>query len=75
MIKVLFFGAIADKLKRRDCLLPADEHMTVADVVDAVGCSGFQPVLVAANQEQVSDMSLIVGDGDEVALMPPFSGG
>jgi len=75
MIKVLFFGSIADRLEKRDCLLPAHENMTVANVVEAVGSKGFQPLLLAVNQKQVNDMNLIVKDGDEVAFMPPFSGG
>jgi len=75
MINVLFFGSLADKLGKRDCLLSAHENMTVADVVAAVGGEGFQPLLVAVNQEQVDDMNMTVKDGDEVALMPPFSGG
>ena len=74
-VTVLFFGLIADKLKKRDCCLPAREEMTVADVVESVGCGGYQSLLVAVNQEQVHDMNMIVNDGDEVALMPPFSGG
>jgi len=75
MIKVLFFGSIADRLGKRECKLPVGESETVADVVSAVGCDDFKPLLVAVNQTQVNDMSLFVKDGDEVALMPPFSGG
>jgi len=75
MIKVLFFGVIAEKLRRHGMALPVKAEMTVADVVHAVGCDDFKPLLVAVNQAQVNDMSLVVKDGDEVALMPPFSGG
>ncbi len=74
-VQVVFFGSIADKLEKRNCLLPASEGMAVADVVDSVGCGDFHPLLVAVNQEQINDMSLLVKDGDEVAIMPPFSGG
>ncbi len=75
MIKVLFFGLIADKLAKRNCLLPVHENMTVADVVSAVGCAGFNPLLIAVNQEQVNDMNTPIMAGDEIAIMPPFSGG
>ncbi len=75
MIKVLFFGMIADQLKQRDMELPALAGMNIADVISAVACDGYKPLFVALNQEQVNDMSLVVNDGDEVALMPPFSGG
>ena len=75
MIKILFFGSIADKLGKRDCMLSGCEYMTIDDVLEAVGCVGVQPLLVAVNQEQTHDMDYLVQDGDEVALMPPFSGG
>ncbi len=74
-VKVLFFGSIADRLGKRECSLDTDKAMTVSDLVAAVGCSDFEPLLLAVNREQISDMGLLVQDGDEVALMPPFSGG
>ncbi|MDQ6963327.1 MAG: MoaD/ThiS family protein [Mariprofundales bacterium] len=73
MIKVLFFGMVADMVGRESTVLPAD--MVLADVVAEVGCADVKPLLVAVNQEQVMDMSMVVTAGDEVALMPPFSGG
>lgn len=74
-VKVLFFGSIADSLRQHECILPVNENMTVADVISAVGCGEFKPLLVAVNQTQVNDMDLVVKDSDEVAFMPPFSGG
>jgi len=74
-VTVLFFGSIAAKLGKREYILHAGEQIRVADVVNIVGCDAFKPLLVAVNQEQVHDMNMIVNDGDEVALMPPFSGG
>lgn len=75
MIKILFFGSIAGKLSRREQALPATANMTTADVVRAAGCAGFQPLLVAVNCNQVNDFSTLMKAGDEVAIMPPFSGG
>jgi len=75
MIKVVFFGSIADKLSKRECLLTVDGGMSLQDVVNRVECGGFLPLLVAVNQEQVNDMNRLMNDGDEVAMMPPFSGG
>ena len=73
MIKVLFFGMIADKVGKQSTTLQGD--MVLGDVIAAVGCADIKPLLVAVNQEQVTDMSVMLKDGDEVALMPPFSGG
>jgi len=44
-------------------------------LIAAEGCADIKPLLVAVNQEQVNDLSLILNSGDEVALMPAFSGG
>ena len=73
MTKVLFFGAVADKLGKRSADVQAG--LSLAELVAQLGCADMQPLLVAVNQEQIQDMDYIVQDGDEVALMPPFSGG
>ncbi len=75
MIRVLFFGSIVDTVGQRECLLPADEGMTLVDVLSAVACDDIKPVLVAVNQHQVNDMNTLIKADDEVAIMPPFSGG
>jgi len=73
MVKVLFFGAIADKLGIRS--LDVQANYTLGEVIKASGCIEFHPFMIAVNQEQITDMNYILQDGDEVALMPPFSGG
>jgi len=74
-VTVLFFGSLAESVGKRECNLNVNGQMTLADVVKAVGGEGFQPLLVAVNQKQVNDMNLLINNGDEVALMSPFSGG
>jgi len=74
-IRVLFFGSVAERLRRREYELAADVPMTLAEVVSKSGCKQIHPLLVAVNQEQVNDLNRVVKHGDEVALMPPFSGG
>lgn len=73
MIKVLFFGMIAEKVGQHALEMPAGESL--AKIIQEIGCEDFKPLLVAVNQVQTQDMNYIVQDGDEVALMPPFSGG
>jgi len=75
MIKILFFGSIADRLGKRECSLAINTTTTIADVVENVGCTAFKPLLLAVNQTQINDMHTIVQANDEVAMMPPFSGG
>jgi len=75
MIKVLFFGSIASKVGQHEMHLDADGCSSLVDVLKQTGCDAFKPLLVALNQQQEHDLSIAVHDGDEVALMPPFSGG
>ncbi len=74
-IKVLFFGAIADKLGTRSLVVPEQKNMRLSDVLQQAGCESYRPFLVAVNQEQVNDEQQFMHAGDEVAIMPPFSGG
>jgi len=73
MIKILFFGIIAGKAGASSMQLEAGKSLR--EIIEQAGCADISPLLVAVNQEQVTDMDYIVQDGDEVALMPPFSGG
>ncbi len=73
MIKIFFFGAVADKLGKRSA--DAQAGISLSELIAQLGCADIQPLLVAVNQEQIQEMDYIVQDGDEVALMPPFSGG
>lgn len=75
MIKVLFFGSIAGKTGQRQMSVASESVSTLGDVVREAGCETFKPLLVALNMQQEHDLSTAVHDGDEVALMPPFSGG
>lgn len=74
-IQVLFFGAIADKLGTRSLVMSMQENMRLIDVLQQAGCESYRPFLIAVNQEQVNDEQQFIHAGDEVAIMPPFSGG
>ena len=74
-VRVLLFGAVAERTGRRELSLDADAVADVADVVAVAGCRDGEALLVAVNHELVRDPRARVRDGDEVALMPPFSGG
>ncbi len=74
-VRVLLFGAVAERVGARELHLDVGSASSLGDLVRLAGCADIQPLLVAVNQEIVSDMNGPVNDGDEVALMPPFSGG
>jgi len=71
--RVLFFGQVAEQVGCKSKEVQAGQSL--AAVIAEVGCADIQPLLVAVNQEQTHDTDYILQDGDEVALMPPFSAG
>ncbi len=81
MITVKLFALLKDKAASNElsltfssgtvkALLKQVSHECPA-LADIISCGG---ILVSVNQEFVK-MDAVVRDGDEVALMPPFSGG
>jgi len=72
-VHVYFFGMIAEKVGCRS--KPVLVGKSLKTIIAELGLDEIQPLLVAVNQVQTHDLDSIVQDGDEVALMPPFSGG
>ncbi len=83
MIRVLFFGRFGDLAgsgQREMELSPAVSD--IAGLADAIGSSDpalgealLEPrVMVSVNQTLV-DWHTVIGDGDEVAFLPPVTGG
>lgn len=81
MIKVRFFAVIKERLGKEDISLDLSKG-SVAEIIRAIGeeFPNIESVLksfnamIAVNHE-MADMDTIVKDGDEVAFIPPFSGG
>jgi molybdopterin converting factor small subunit len=81
MVKLVFLGKLRGD--GRDDLVAPPNVMTLADLKDWL--AHCDPALgealttmrtqVVLNQEIVHDMALPIGDGDEVAFLPPMSGG
>jgi molybdopterin synthase sulfur carrier subunit len=79
MIRVVLFGMLSEKAGRREIMLDSkDKERKLSDIVKEVkelylkGATG--PLIFAVNERQ-ADPQTSVKDGDEVAIMPPFSGG
>ena len=81
MIKVRFFAAIKERIGNEEIPLNLAEGC-VADIVQALKkdipeieevLKNFK-VMIAVNHE-MADMQTALKDGDEVAFIPPFSGG
>jgi molybdopterin converting factor subunit 1 len=77
-IRVLYFGVLKDVMGHRSAVLEVAEGVSVGEVValHRGGDAGsvWDSIAVAVNQEyaQAGD---VLKDGDEVALLPPVSGG
>ncbi len=77
-VRVLHFGVLRDKLGGGQEFLEIEESAIVADVLNVyrerVPGFAWDAIAVAVNQEyaRVGD---VLKDGDEVALLPPVSGG
>jgi molybdopterin converting factor subunit 1 len=79
-VKVLFFGALRDLMGRSSDSAKLPEHADISSLLEHY--AGIEPKLrgmlaslaVSVNQEY-ANRSATLCDGDEVALLPPVSGG
>ncbi len=82
MITVRFFAMLKNKVGREVIEIPCEGEITLRELQDTIikefpeiseYLSGKR-VLVSVNQE-FAEPDSVVKDGDEVAFLPPFSGG
>lgn len=79
-IRILLFATVADQLGTSKLALDLAEDATVSDALDALQSSHPQigplrTVLAVAVNHVYSDPATKLVAGDEVALIPPVSGG
>ncbi len=79
MIKVLLFGAAADRAGTREVDLPVDDG-TLAELWPLLidrhpGLVPMRDTLAFAVNGEYARMDAGVSSGDEVAVLPPVSGG
>lgn len=79
MIKVLFFGPVADRVQTCEMHFEYSPGLTLHDITTKVGMQhpGALSIVsfIAVNQSQVHDKQMALHDNDEIALMAKFSGG
>jgi molybdopterin converting factor subunit 1 len=80
MIKVLLFGAAADRAGTREIELPVDEGVTLAEIWPLLAArhpdlSPMRDTLAFAINGEYARGDAGVSPGDEVAVLPPVSGG
>jgi len=78
--RVLFFGPLKDIVHRSEDTFEAEGPVSLADVFDRYagqfpGLKALRPNIVFARNQQFSDGGTAVAEGDEIAFLPPVSGG
>ena len=79
-VRVLFFGIVRERIGVREEMLELPAGASVADLLAALGAryekfgDAAGSLRVAVNEEYV-DSSSALSDNDEVAIIPPVSGG
>ena len=79
MIKVLFFGPVAERAGCRSLDVPHRAGLRLQQLRDELAAQYAEALalvcFVAVNGAQVHDLALPLADGSEVAFMAKFSGG
>ena len=80
MIKVLLFGAAADRAGTRETELPVDRGVTLAEIWSLLAerhpdLAPMRDTLAFAINGEYARKDAGVSPGDEVAVLPPVSGG
>ena len=79
-VEVLFFGVLKDLVGRASESLQLDEGATLADVLDHYETRipkirEILPTIALSVNQYYAAPGALLGDGDEVGLLPPVSGG
>ena len=79
-VLVLFFASCRDIVGHRECEITVADGTTVTDLIDTIGDDHpklralIPSLMVSVNQDYV-ERTQALSDGDEVAFIPPVSGG
>ena len=78
-LKLLFFAQSSDWMRRHEMELPVKGPVVLAALIksrpELAPILKRQSLLKVAVNEEFADLSCEVKDGDEVAFLPPVSGG
>lgn len=79
MIRILFFGPVAEQVGKRQLELEYNAGMRLQEVIDQLRIryekANSLVSFIAVNSVQTRDMDMVLSDQDEIALMSKFSGG
>jgi molybdopterin converting factor subunit 1 len=79
-VKVLFFGRLKDIVGRAEDSVELADGTLIEQLFAHYGArhpelARFRPSLVASRNQEFADWSTTLHSGDEVAFLPPVSGG
>src|SRR5690348_6840359 len=74
-VSVRLFAALREQAGVRERTLEFPDGATVGDVWSALALGDEPRGLLYALNREYADATALLGDGDEVALIPPVSGG
>ena len=79
-MRVRLFAGLREVLGRREVTVDLDDGATIGDLKRAMGerfpqLAPFLPALAYAVNEEFRPLNFRLSEGDEVALIPPISGG
>jgi MoaE-MoaD fusion protein len=73
-VTVRLFAVLRERAGRESVELELSDGATVRDAIAAVAAADGVPVLMAVNREVAAE-DVVLAPGDELALIPPVSGG
>jgi MoaE-MoaD fusion protein len=74
-VVVKLFAALRERAGTGERRIELPEDATAGDVWSALGLGGEPPGLLYAVNKEYAERGQLLADGDEVALIPPVSGG
>jgi molybdopterin converting factor subunit 1 len=79
-VKVKFFASYREALGKDELELDLEEHSTVSDLIESLRqgypkLGNLLETLVVSVNLEYSSYETVLKKGDEVALLPPVSGG
>lgn len=77
IVRVLFFGPLAESLGEREVEIALEFGTTITELVERLGLQDLvsKGLRVAFNDEIQNNFDIVISDSSEIAFLPPVSGG
>lgn len=77
IVRVLFFGPLAESLGEREVEIALELGTTIAQLIERLGLEGLVSggLRVAIDGNMVDEFDSVIKDSSELVFLPPVSGG